>query len=153
MLTSPSSYAPEKQKLEDSDIRMFDQPVLRTIPPLFVATATTFGGLIPFYNAQYAIEEFGLPRRVAISKPAQSIMILSSARIATLGVAIFVFYFQGKFEPVDVIMALLGYVGLVDGYVCYREGVPGKAMFRFASGLLISAWGAFGMTAGRQCRL
>jgi len=41
------------------------------IPTLFVATATTFGGLIPFFNAEDAIREFGLPERIAISKPAQ----------------------------------------------------------------------------------
>lgn len=39
-------------------------------------------------------------------------------------------------------------VGLADGYVCWQEGVPGRAVFRLASGLVIAAWGWFGMTAG-----
>ncbi|KAI9644960.1 hypothetical protein NHQ30_006995 [Ciborinia camelliae] len=121
---------------------------LRHIPPLFVATALTFGGLIPFFNAEYAILEFGLPKRIAVSKPAQSIMILSSARISAIGIALFTFYFQGKYTAVDTVLATLGYVGLVDGYVCWCEGVPNKAVFRFLSGVLISAWGWLGMTAG-----
>ena len=127
---------------------MLSHFVLRHVPTLFVATATTFGGLIPFFDAEYAILEFGLPKRVAISKQAQSIMILSSGRITTLGLALFTFYIQEKLAAVDTILLLLGYVGLVDGYVCWLEGVPGKAVFRLTSGLLIAAWGWFGMTEG-----
>jgi hypothetical protein len=36
---------------------------LRHIPTLFAAAATTFGGVIHFFNAEYAICEFGLPQR------------------------------------------------------------------------------------------
>jgi hypothetical protein len=103
---------------------------------------------MPFLNAEYAILEFGLPERIAVSKPAQSVMILSSGRITTLGLALFTFYFQRKLAAVDTILLLLGYVGLVDGYVCWLEGVPNKAIFRLASGLAIAAWGWFGMTEG-----
>lgn len=117
------------------------------VPPLLVATALTFGGLIPFFNAEYAILEFGLPSRVAISKPAQSIMIVSSARITAIGLALFTFYFRGQFEAVDIILFILGYVGLVDGYVCWLENVPRKALFRTLSGVAIATWGWFGLTA------
>lgn len=127
---------------------MFAYFALRHVPPLFVATATTFGGLMPFFNAEYAIREFGLPQRIAMSKQAQSIMVTSSARITAIGLALFTFYFQGKLAEFDTILAILGYVGLVDGYVCWREGVPNKAIFRTVSGLLIAAWGWFGMTTG-----
>lgn len=103
---------------------------------------------MPFFNAEYAIREFGLPQRIAMSKQAQSIMVTSSARITAIGLALFTFYFQGKLAEFDTILAILGYVGLVDGYVCWREGVPNKAIFRTVSGLLIAAWGWFGMTTG-----
>lgn len=119
---------------------------LRHGPPLLVATALTFGGLMPFFNAEYAILEFGLPHRIAISKPAQSIMIVSSARITAIGLALFTFYFQQQFAAVDTILLILGYVGLVDGYVCWQEKVPNRAIFRATSGLLIALWGWFGMT-------
>lgn len=120
--------------------------LLRHGPPLLIATALTFGGLMPFFNAEYAILEFGLPQRVAISKPAQSIMIISSARITAIGLALFTFYAQQNYAAVDTILFILGYVGLVDGYVCWREKVPNRAIFRAMSGLLIAAWGWFGMT-------
>ena len=101
-----------------------------------------------FFNAEYAILEFGLPERIAISKAAQSIMIISSARTTAIGLSLFTFYFQEKLAAVDTILAILGYVGLVDGYVCWLEDVPSKAVLRTVSGALIAAWGWFGMTAG-----
>jgi hypothetical protein len=100
---------------------------LRHIPPLFAAVATTFGGVIPFFNAEYAIFEFGLPRRRAVSKPAQAVMAVAMARITAIGIEIFTFYFRGKFEVVDAVMAILRYVGFVSGYVCWKEGGPGNA--------------------------
>jgi hypothetical protein len=74
------------------------------------------------------------------------------ARITAIGIAIFTFYFRGKFELVDTAMAILGYVGDVnryEPYVCWKEGGPGKAAFRAGSGLAIAAWRWFSMTAGR----
>ena len=117
------------------------------ISPLLVATALTFGGLIPFYNAEYAISEFGLPPRIAKSNSAQSVMIVSSARVTAIGLAMFTFYYRGQHEAVDTILTILGYVGLVDGYVCWYEDVPRRALFRASSGILIATWGWFGLTA------
>lgn len=128
---------------------MFENFTWYHAPTLFVATATTFGGLMPFFNARAAIEEFGLPKRIAASSEAQSVMILSSARITALGACMFAFYGAGKFAEVDTVMVVMGaYVGAVDAYVCWREGVPGKAVFRGLSGAVIAAWGWCGMTAG-----
>jgi hypothetical protein len=42
----------------------------------------------------------------------------------------------------------MAYVGIADGYVCWKEGVPGKAIFRMASTFFFAGWGAFGMTKG-----
>ncbi|KAH8701778.1 hypothetical protein BGW36DRAFT_424081 [Talaromyces proteolyticus] len=126
---------------------MLSHFALLHLPGLFVAAAVTFGGLIPFFDAEYAILEFGLPKRVATSKPAQAVMILSSGRVTAIGLILFTFYFQAKLIEFDTVLTILGaYVGLVDGYVCVREGVPNKAVFRTVSGLAIAAWGFLGMT-------
>ncbi|KAK7064829.1 multicopper oxidase type 1, secreted [Favolaschia claudopus] len=119
---------------------------LRHIPPLFVAFALTFGGLYPFFDAPGAIREFGLPNHVATSSPAQSVMKLSSARGSAIGLALFAFYLRKQYAAFDTVLASLFYVGLVDGYVCWQEGVPGKALFRFCSGLIIGGWGFLGLT-------
>ncbi|KAF2756326.1 hypothetical protein EJ05DRAFT_501825 [Pseudovirgaria hyperparasitica] len=127
---------------------MFEHFTLFQTPSLFVASAVTFGGLWPFFNAHGAILEFGLPPRVALSKEAQAIMVLSSARGTVVGLSMFMLYFRERFVEFDMVMATLGlYVGAVDAWICWREGMPSKAVFRGVSGALIAAWGLAGMTA------
>ncbi|KAJ6537701.1 hypothetical protein B0H19DRAFT_1003421 [Mycena capillaripes] len=123
---------------------------LRHIPALFIATTTTFGGLIPFFSAERAMLEFGLPPRIASSPPAQAVMITSSTRITAIGLLLFTFYFQNKLEAVDTVLVTLGYIGLSDAYVCWREGVPKRGLVRVASGMAFAVWGWLGMTAGNQ---
>ncbi|KAJ7511103.1 hypothetical protein B0H11DRAFT_1899569 [Mycena galericulata] len=62
---------------------------VRHIPALVVATGLTFGGLIPFsfFSAEYACQAFGFPNELplhSLSQPAQSVMILNTARAALL---------------------------------------------------------------------
>ncbi|KAK4148593.1 hypothetical protein C8A00DRAFT_38832 [Chaetomidium leptoderma] len=125
---------------------MFEHFQLTHIPVLFVATATTFGGMWPLFDAKGATAEMGLPRRFSESQENRSMFTLCSGRTTTLGLILFTFYFQNKFPEVDTVMTILGaYVRAVDGYVFYREGVSGKALQRALSGFAIAAWGWFGM--------
>lgn len=127
---------------------MFFHFQLNHIPTLFVATALTFGGMLPIFNSEAAIREMGFPKRIHSSKEAQSIMILGMGRTTTIGLALWTFYLQGKLPEVDTLMFILGsYVGAIDAYVCWKERIPGKAVFRGTSGLVIAAYGWFGMTA------
>jgi hypothetical protein len=74
-------------------------------------------------------------------------MMASSGHATALGLALTMFYAQGKQVDFDTILPLLCYVGLVNGYVCWREGVPGRGVFRAISGVVIGAWGLFGLTS------
>jgi len=121
---------------------------IRVSLPLFCASAFTLGGLIPLFAAEHAIRETGLPPSASNSPPAQSIMILSSGRMTAIGLMLFSFYSQAKYSEIDTILLCTGWVGCIDGYVCWKEGVPGRAAFRFISGCVIAAWGWFGVTAG-----
>ena len=47
---------------------------LNHVPLLFLGTVLTLGGALPFARACAAIQDFGLPARVADSAPAQAIM-------------------------------------------------------------------------------
>lgn len=117
------------------------------IPALFVASALTFGGMWPYFDATSAIQDFGLPKRIANSKEARGVFLVSASRTTVIGAIMFAFYFQDKLADVDTVMVILGsYVGAADGYVCWREGVPDKAVFRSLSGLAIAVWGWYGMT-------
>ena len=120
----------------------------RHVPTLLVASSMAFGGLIPLWDAAYAIRLFGLPAHVSTSAPAQSVMVVASARTSALGLALFTFYAQRKYREVDTVLVILSYLGLVDAYVCCVEGVRGKAAFRALSALAVAAWGWAGMTAG-----
>jgi hypothetical protein len=126
---------------------MLDHFTITHIPPLLVTAALILGGLMPFLDAEFAIREFGLPSQAAISKPAQSIMMTSAGRGTAIGLALAILYIQGKLAEFDTVLSVLWYVGLVDGYVCWREGVPGHGVFRATSGVVIAAWGLFGLTS------
>lgn len=129
---------------------MFENFHLTHIPVLFVASATTFGGLWPFFDARGATAEMGLPRRFGDSPEARAVFTLCSARTTALGLVLFTLYFGNKFSEVDTVMTILGfYVGAADAYVFWREGARRKAVERGLSGLAIAAWGWFGMVGGR----
>ncbi|KXH65714.1 hypothetical protein CSAL01_03224 [Colletotrichum salicis] len=116
----------------------------RQILPLFVATTTTFGGLFALFNPAGSIKAFGLPHRIASSPIAHATFSLASARTSVIGLLIYTFYVRGDFGAIDTVLLTSGlYCGIVDGYVCYKEGEPGKALFRvlssWAVGLKITA--------------
>lgn len=118
------------------------------IPALFVATALTYGGMWPIFNPKSAISEMGFPQRLYDSREAQSIMTLGMGRTTVIGMTLYTFYFQEKFVEVDTLLCILGaYLGGIDAFVCLKEEVPGKALFRGSSGAIISAIGWYGLTA------
>jgi hypothetical protein len=57
------------------------------------------------------------------------------------------FYLRNDFKALDTMLALLLYVGVVDGYVCWQEGAQGRAVFRLGCGFVISIWGFAGLTS------
>ena len=121
---------------------------LRHVPSLFLATAFTFGGMLPLFNARRAILEFGLPERIANNASAQSIMNVYSARMTVIGLAIYTLHYQQLYAAVDTIMLCLGYIAFVDGYICWKEGVPKTAAFRSISAVVVAAMGYFNVTSG-----
>ncbi|KAJ3579133.1 hypothetical protein NPX13_g1438 [Xylaria arbuscula] len=124
-------------------------PSLHHLPALLVATSETFGGVWPLFNAQTAILAFGLPSRIADSPAAQSIMLIASSRITTIGLIIYVLYHQEHYAAVDSVLAVMGlYAALMDGFVCWRESVPRMAVFRSFCALTVAWFGLTGWTAG-----
>ena len=116
------------------------------ILPLFVATAHAVGGLFPFWDPVWAIREFGLPQRIAVSQPAHQAFVINGSRSTIIGVIIWVLYLQDNLGAVDMIMSLMIYAGAVDCYICWQEGVKGMGIFRGMSGLVIGGWGLLGLS-------
>lgn len=117
------------------------------IPPLFIATAFTLGGLLPLYAPRRAMLEYGLPERIAAAPAAHTPFAIYGSRTTILGVALWIFYLRGQLREVDTLLGLLVGAGAVDGYLCWKEGVPGQGVFRFVSGLLVGGWGLFGLSS------
>lgn len=115
------------------------------IPALFIGSAFIVGGGLPFYSAKRAMLEFGLSPRRAEQEAAQAIFPIYGSRVQIHGLAIWIFYLQGKLEVVDTMLAVLIYAGIVDWYICAQDGMPG--FWRFLGGAFFGAWGAFGLTA------
>ena len=67
--------------------------------------------------------------------------------MTAFGMAIWIFYLQRKLKAVDTVLSLMLYVAAVDGWVCWKEGVPGQGVFRFCAGLVVGGWGLLGLTS------
>ncbi|CAG9952196.1 unnamed protein product [Clonostachys rosea f. rosea IK726] len=122
----------------------------RHIPPLFIATAFTLGGLLPLWNPARAIREYGLPERVAESPTAHSPFAAYGSRTTIIGVVMWTLYIRREYRSLDTVMSLLLFAGGVDGYLCWKEGVPGRGWFRFLSSVVFSVWGLAGLTGGME---
>ncbi|KAI0886349.1 uncharacterized protein GGS22DRAFT_160625 [Annulohypoxylon maeteangense] len=77
-------------------------------------------------------------------------MMLFGARTTMLGTLISIFYSQGKFEAVDSILLIIPYAGLVEGYLVWKAGNRGKAVFRIVTGFFFGACGLVGLTASNR---
>ena len=124
-----------------------DQFSPRHIPALLIGTTFTFGGALPFFNAARAIKEFGLPPRIAQSPTAHPVMAAYGARCMAIGIAIHALYAQRMLRAVDTILACVGITAVADLWVCWREGVPERGLFRATCALLLGGWGLMGMTS------
>jgi hypothetical protein len=109
--------------------------------PLALLPPLTLGGLIPFFLPRSAILAFGLPARIADCALAHPLMVVCSARSTALGALLGTFYYQGKYAACDAVLLALGYVGLVDGWTCWREGNPRMGVVKALVGVVCAGWG------------
>ncbi|KAI1313572.1 hypothetical protein F5Y03DRAFT_337037 [Xylaria venustula] len=129
---------------------MFELLHLKHIPALIVASAMTFGGMWPLFNARDAMLEFRFPQHIATTRAAAPVFKVGNARTTVIGLLTFYFYYRGQLDVVDVILAITGaYCGAIDSYVVWREGKPRQALFRLVSSGFLSACGFWGLTASR----
>lgn len=122
---------------------------LHHIPSLFIATTFTFGGLWPLWDPKAPMLEFGLPEHIADSEAARTVFIVYASRMTVMGLVLYLFHYRRLYSAIDILMLCLGWAGVVDGYVCWKEGVPGRAVFRALSGAILAGLGALKFTEGR----
>ncbi|KAK6496283.1 hypothetical protein TWF481_002308 [Arthrobotrys musiformis] len=119
----------------------------RHIPGLIIGTTLTFGGAIPFFNPAYAMHEFGLPLYLVKSKDAQDAFTVSAIRTVALGLSIYMMFAQRMYRGVDIMLACIGTTGILDGWLCWKVGVPGRGVFRATCAVLVAGWGWMGLTS------
>lgn len=123
---------------------------LRHLPPLLLATAISIGGTMPFtHGPEAALFKFGFPQHIAVSKAAWPVIKVGSSRVTTIGLAIWGMYLGGHFEAMDILFTAMGWMALIDGVVCSKEGAPGSTFFRVSTTSAVALWGLLGMTSGK----
>ncbi|KAF2106516.1 hypothetical protein BDV96DRAFT_654710 [Lophiotrema nucula] len=122
----------------------------RHIPPLLLATQITIGGMYPYiHSPEAALLKFGFPPTIAASKAAWPVIKVGSARVTAIGLAMWGMYLGAHLEAIDILIASMGWIAVVDGVVCRQEGAEGSVVFRVGLTTLIALWGLLGMTTGK----
>ncbi|KAI0386572.1 hypothetical protein F5Y04DRAFT_241786 [Hypomontagnella monticulosa] len=74
---------------------------------------------------------YGLDARVADVPETWVVRHVGNARTACLGILMFIFYFQRRYDVLDVFLIVSGgYLGLVDCYILWNEGLRSIRVFR-----------------------
>jgi hypothetical protein len=120
---------------------------LSHILPLLIGISVTIACVPTYFNPSSGIRAFGLPERIASSPSAHSPFILYTSRIHAIGVMLLVFYAQGNYAAVDTVMGAMGFFGVVDVWVCVREGVP---WMRGVLGVACGIYGVMGVCKGSR---
>ncbi|KAF2818528.1 hypothetical protein CC86DRAFT_156590 [Ophiobolus disseminans] len=129
---------------------MFEQFELRHIPPLLLASIWTVGGLMSFtHGPEEAILTYGLSKKIASSQAAWPLIKIEGSRITTIGLAIWGIYLGGHLEAMDTLLACIGWMAVIDGVVCAKDGAAGSARMRASYQGVVALWGWFGMTSGK----
>ncbi|OAL46218.1 hypothetical protein IQ07DRAFT_590969 [Pyrenochaeta sp. DS3sAY3a] len=129
---------------------MFEHFALRHIPPLLLASIWTVGGLMSFtHGPEEAILTYGLSSKIASSQSAWPLIKIEGSRVTTIGLAIWGIYLGGHLEAMDTLLACIGWMAVIDGVVCAKDGAPGAARMRATYQGVVAAWGLLGMTSGK----
>lgn len=129
---------------------MFEHLTPRHIPPLLFASIWTLGGAMSLTHGPVpALRAFGFTDRIATSPEAGQVIKLEGSRITAVGLALWGMYLGGHVAAMDVLMACVGWMAVVDGIVLGKDGRPGKARGRVLYQGVVAAWGMLGVTSGK----
>jgi hypothetical protein len=119
------------------------------LPALLTATPMFLGGLFHgLLKPEAALLTWGMTPFIARTREAQIVYYGHTMRTSTLGLLMFVLYFQGNLEAVDVVMAVMGaYCGIADVLMIWWFGERKVVLGRLVSIIGIAAWGVWGGTA------
>jgi hypothetical protein len=76
-------------------------------------------------------------------------MQVESSRITTIGLTIWCLYLGGHLEALDILLACIGWMAVVDFMICMKYGAAGSVKLRTPAMTAVTVWGLLGMTSGR----
>lgn len=131
---------------------MFADFQYRHLPALFTAAAQCWGTIWPLVSGstRSVLMHYGLPERVADVPETWTVWHVGNARTACLGILMFTFYAQRRYEVVDTFLIATGYLGIVDCYILWSEGLLSTGVFRLLSSSGFAVLGAVGFTQGKK---
>jgi hypothetical protein len=135
---------------------MFSDFQLRHLPALFTAAAQCWATIWPLVSGgspRDVMRHYGLPERmVAGAEPAtatETVWRVGNARTACLGILMFWFYAERRYDVLDVFLAVSGgYLGVVDCYLLCAVGRPAAGLGRLLGSLVFAVLGLLGFTQG-----
>lgn len=101
------------------------------------------------HGPEQAILTYGLMPRIASSQSAWPLIKIEGSRVTTIGLALWGIYLGGHLQAMDTLLACIGWMAVVDGVVCRKDGAPGSARMRAGYQGVVAVWGLLGMTSGR----
>lgn len=101
------------------------------------------------HGPEQAILTMGLKPEIASAKAAWPLIKIEGSRVTTIGLAIWGTYLGGHLEAMDIVLACIGWMAVVDGVVCAEHGAPGTAKSRAIYQSVVALWGMLGMTSGK----
>lgn len=123
----------------------------RHLPALFTAAAQCWGTIWPLASGstRSVLLHYGLPERIADVPETWTVWHVGNARTASLGILMFIFYAQRRFDVLDTFLIISGgYLGLVDCYILWTEGLPSAGVLRLLGSSVFAVLGAVGFTQG-----
>ncbi|KAK7229783.1 hypothetical protein V2G26_001953 [Clonostachys chloroleuca] len=123
----------------------------RHLPALFTAAAQCWGTIWPIINGSTAsvMLHYGLPKRITDVPETWPVWQAGGARTACLGILMFVFYAQRRYDTLDTFLIVIGgYLGFVDCIILSKQGLASAGVFRLLGSLVFASLGAIGFTQG-----
>jgi hypothetical protein len=122
----------------------------RHIPPILLASIWTISGLMSFtHSPEQAILTISLSKDVSTPRAAWPLIKIEGSRITTISLAIWGIYLGGPLEAMDTLLACIGWMAVIDGVVCAKDGQPRSARSRATYQSVVAMWGLLGMTSGK----
>lgn len=132
---------------------MFANFQYRHLPALFTAAAQCWGTIWPLVsgNTRSVLLHYGLSERIADVPETWTVWHVGNARTACLGILMFIFYAQRRYDVLDTFLIAIGaYLGLVDFCILWNEGLLSTGLFRLVSSSAFAGLGLIGFTQGRR---